>query len=262
MTVTKTQLRSIITGTQEERVESLCQLLNYPVVQKDPQGSRFWYLRPANDKNDAEDTCPIAVSFYPELSELSSDNEVKQFFSSDEQDKVIRGHYTGSTAENQPVMYLLFPLTTQGRIAFILPSESKLRQRSIQSFSYDDQDLLARLGRLQWAELADKVLEKALNLIPQVDWIFYKPAVTAKELAEELAIVTQRIEQVIPSVYHSETEDGYLHKLLKSFQKELLPNLKLSSDDEKEYSFADIYAQTIAYGLFTARVFSYVKILN
>ncbi|MFM7714140.1 MAG: helicase, partial [Microcystis sp.] len=47
--------------------------------------------------------------------------------------------------------------------------------------------------------------------------------------------------------------------LLESFQKELLPNLKLTSDNPKDYSFSDIYAQTIAYGLFTARVFSYVK---
>lgn len=82
-----------------------------------------------------------------------------------------------------------------------------------------------------------------------------KPAVTA----EELAIAAQDIEKIIPEVYQSESENGYLHKLLKSFQKELLPNLKLASDDEKEYSFADIYAQTIVYGLFTARVFSYVK---
>jgi hypothetical protein len=45
--------------------------------------------------------------------------------------------------------------------------------------------------------------------------------------------------------------------LLRSFQKELLPTLKLEPENEKDYSFADIYAQTIAYGLFTARVFSY-----
>lgn len=260
MTITKNVLHLITKGDHEERIKSLCELLCYPLSERDPQGSRFWYLRPAGNKDDAEDTCPIAVSFYTQLNNLTSDNEVKQFFSSDEQDKVIRGHYIKSTAENQPVMYLLFPSEGgNGRVAFILPTESRLTERSIQSFSYDDDDLLARLGRLQWAQLADKVLEKALNLIPQVDWIFFKPTTTAKELAEELAIASLGIEQVIPAVYHQETEDGYLHKLLKSFQKELLPNLKLSSNDEKEYSFADIYAQTMAYGLFTARVFSYVK---
>ncbi|MFN9861459.1 MAG: N-6 DNA methylase, partial [Pseudanabaena sp.] len=44
-----------------------------------------------------------------------------------------------------------------------------------------------------------------------------------------------------------------------SFQRELLPSLKLAAESEKDYSFADIYAQTIAYGLFTARVFSHVR---
>jgi len=56
---------------------------------------------------------------------------------------------------------------------------------------------------------------------------------------------------------NSEPSDGYLRRLLRSFQKELLPTLKLEPENEKDYSFADIYAQTIAYGLFTARVFSY-----
>lgn len=54
-------------------------------------------------------------------------------------------------------------------------------------------------------------------------------------------------------------EEGYLHKLLKSFQQELLPSLSLASENEKDYSFSDIYAQTIAYSLFTARIFSYVQ---
>lgn len=50
-----------------------------------------------------------------------------------------------------------------------------------------------------------------------------------------------------------------MHKLYQSFQKELLPDLKLphAEDDAKDYTFADIYAQTISYGLFTARVFGY-----
>ncbi|MGL5083855.1 MAG: N-6 DNA methylase [Microcoleaceae cyanobacterium] len=65
------------------------------------------------------------------------------------------------------------------------------------------------------------------------------------------------IEQAIPTVYNAERSDGYLHTLLTSFQRELLPTLKLKPDNDKDYSFADIYAQTISYGLFTARVFSY-----
>jgi plasmid stabilization system protein ParE len=62
-------------------------------------------------------------------------------------------------------------------------------------------------------------------------------------------------------VYRDENseKDGYLHKLLKSFQQELLPFLKLEAENDKDYSFADIYAQTVAYSLFTARVFSHLK---
>ena len=117
----------------------------------------------------------------------------------------------------------------------------------------------ARLNRLRQSELArtDRMQEKALSVIPLVEWAFYKPIETAKELAEKLAEVSRKIEQAIPIVYDAERSDGYLHSLLISFQRELLPTLKLKADNDKDYSFADIYAQTIAYGLFTARVFSY-----
>ncbi len=259
MGINQQQLKAIFTGTESERIESLRQLLGYTFVQRDPQGSRFWYFRPAENDDDIADTLPIAVGFFPELNDLTSDKQVKQYFTSDEQDGYIRGHYFKANIENQPVIYLLFPTEIKGRVAFILPTETHIRHRGIHSFATDEHDLLARLNSLHWDELQDRILERAINLIPQVDWIFYKPTATAQELAQELAIATQRIEQAIPQVYNAESDDGYLHQLLSSFQKELLPNLKIASTDQKEYSFADIYAQTIAYGLFTARVFSYVK---
>ncbi|MBN3870199.1 hypothetical protein [Nostoc sp. JL33] len=47
MTFTKEQLQAVMTGTDlNHRVEALRQLLGYPVKEHDPQGSRFWYLRP------------------------------------------------------------------------------------------------------------------------------------------------------------------------------------------------------------------------
>ena len=268
MPITAAQLKTIVTGDESARAESLRTILNYPVLERDSQGSRFWYLRPGGNPEDAAETCPIAVGFYQELNR-GTDQEIKQFLTSEPQQQEIYGHYIDRIAEDQPVMYLLFPffpfeeelggIKNQARVAFILPTEGGLRQRGIQTFAFEDEDLRARLARLHWDELADKILEKALNLIPQVDWIFYKPAETAQELAHELAAVTQRIERAIPDVYSQENQGGYLHKLLESFRKELLPNLKLNSEDQKDYSFSDIYAQTIAYGLFTARVFSYVK---
>ena len=92
-----------------------------------------------------------------------------------------------------------------------------------------------------------------------MDWVFYKPIETAKELALQLALVTRRIEQAISDVFAKEQANDYLQRLLESFKRELLPSLKPFAENEKDYSFADIYAQTIAYGLFTARVFRQVR---
>ena len=260
-------LQAVASGTQESRVEVLRQILDYPLKQRDPEGSRFWFLRPGADKDEAEDTCPIAVGFYSELDGLSND-DIKQFLTADEQQREIYGHYTGRIIPNQPVMYLLLPEGDSpagtlperlGQVAMILPTDGKLRQRQIQTFSWADEDLQARLNRLRQDTLArtNRMKDAALSVIPLVEWAFYKPITTAKELAQKLAEVSRRIERVIPDVYRAEPNDGYLRGLLRSFQKELLPTLKLEPENEKDYSFADIYAQTIAYGLFTARVFSY-----
>ena len=246
-------------GNREQRVEELRTQLGYPTKQRDPSGSRFWYLRPGEDEDEAEYTCPIAVGFYSELDEMPR-QEVPSFLTADEQQQEIYGHYTNRVIPDQPVMYLLLPEEEQeGTVAMILPTETKLRKRQIQTFSWDAEDLQARLSRLQQATLTrtNRMRESALSVVPLVEWAFYKPIRTAKELAEKLAAVSRRIEQAIPAVYEAEGRDGYLHTLLLSFQRELLPTLKLEAKTKKDYSFADIYAQTIAYGLFTARIFSY-----
>jgi predicted helicase len=103
-----------------------------------------------------------------------------------------------------------------------------------------------------------KFQEQRLFSVPLVEWAFREPIKTAQELAQELAGVSREMEQII-SGYKEATLNEYLKNLFNSFKRELLPNLKVSSDNAKDYSFADIYAQTIAYGLFTARVFSHVQ---
>ena len=273
MSISSEQLQPVAVGSQENRVEALRLLLGYPLKQRDPEGSRFWFLRPGVDEDEAKDTCPITVGFYAELNHLGKE-EISQFLTADEQQNEIYGHYIVRIEPNKPVMYLLLPDSEastgtlrvgeahpwypSGRVAMILPSEGKLRRRQIQSFAWMDQDLQARLNRLRQSELArGRMQEKALSVIPLVEWAFYKPIETAEELATKLAKVSHKIEQAIPTVYDAERADGYLHTLLTSFQRELLPTLKLKADNDKDYSFADIYAQTISYGLFTARVFSY-----
>ncbi|MBU2552802.1 MAG: DNA methyltransferase, partial [Proteobacteria bacterium] len=70
---------------------------------------------------------------------------------------------------------------------------------------------------------------------------------TSKDLASRLADLAKRIRSRTNMVLAIETERGHLRKLYKSFQEALIHDL--SEDD-----FADMYAQTIAYGLLAARV--------
>jgi len=86
--------------TQESRVEALRQMLDYPLKQRDPGGSRFWFLRPSTDEDEVEDTCPIAVGFYSELDGLT-DSESKQCLTADEQQREIYGHYIGHIISRQ-----------------------------------------------------------------------------------------------------------------------------------------------------------------
>ncbi len=69
---------------------------------------------------------------------------------------------------------------------------------------------------------------------------------TSPQLAIELARCAKRIKRHILSVLGVELEDGPLHKLYEDFKKVLIHDL--TKDD-----FADMYAQTISYGLFSAR---------
>ena len=67
-----------------------------------------------------------------------------------------------------------------------------------------------------------------------------------KELASRMAALAQMIHNIIQKAFKSEEGGGTLHAQLKGFQDVLLHDL--NSDQ-----FADMYAQTICYGLFAAR---------
>jgi predicted helicase len=70
---------------------------------------------------------------------------------------------------------------------------------------------------------------------------------TSKDLAVRLADLARAIRARIQTVLTIETENGPVTKLMKAFRQALIHDL--SRDD-----FADMYAQTIAYGLLSARV--------
>lgn len=69
---------------------------------------------------------------------------------------------------------------------------------------------------------------------------------TSKELAQRMAHLTHLIRDLIVNSFEHEPQSGSLHTQLLAFQEHLIPELSVPD-------FADMYAQTIAYGLFAAR---------
>ena len=70
---------------------------------------------------------------------------------------------------------------------------------------------------------------------------------TSKRLSERLAELARAIRDRIQTALSIETEAGPLTKLMKAFQTALV-------HDMDEAGFADMYAQTITYGLLSARI--------
>lgn len=70
---------------------------------------------------------------------------------------------------------------------------------------------------------------------------------TSRELSERLAALARAIRDRIQTALAIESESGPLTKLMKAFQTSLVHDL--DGDD-----FSDMYAQTIAYGLLSARI--------
>jgi hypothetical protein len=68
----------------------------------------------------------------------------------------------------------------------------------------------------------------------------------SRTLAEVLARPARMVRDTIVGIFDREKDEGGLHNQLAAFRETLLPDLKPAG-------FADLYAQTIAYGLFAAR---------
>ena len=69
---------------------------------------------------------------------------------------------------------------------------------------------------------------------------------TPKELAGRMARLAHMIRELIIKAFEKETESGSLHAQYLAFRESLIPDLSTEQ-------FADMYAQTIAYGLFAAK---------
>jgi predicted helicase len=83
---------------------------------------------------------------------------------------------------------------------------------------------------------------------------------TAQDLARRMAGMTRIIRDLIKESFQQEVENGWLHNWLVAFRKVLVPDLKpFLTDTERRKpkrppAFDDMFAQTLAYGLFAARV--------
>ncbi len=88
------------------------------------------------------------------------------------------------------------------------------------------------------------------KLAQLLDSFFKQPALTvgtAQELARRMAAMTRNVRDLIIGTFQHEQEKGWLHNWLTAFRETLIPDLD-------EAQFADMFAQTIAYGLFAAAV--------
>ncbi len=70
---------------------------------------------------------------------------------------------------------------------------------------------------------------------------------TAEQLADSMAGYARTMQQQAIVAFQQEADGGWLHQWLRAFQGTLIPDL-----DER--TFSDMFAQTLVYGLFAARV--------
>lgn len=106
---------------------------------------------------------------------------------------------------------------------------------------------------------ADLLLKRG---IPDLVWATGRPAITldseafhgyresirsAAALSARMAEVAQDVRDEVSSLYEIETDDGPIRRLFRDVQEQLLGDLTPAR-------FADVYAQTMVYGLLTARI--------
>ena len=102
-------------------------------------------------------------------------------------------------------------------------------------------------GKLKWPDDEDDIERWRSGWSSAFTLRHRETITTSKELAIRLAELARGIRKRANRVLEVETEDGPLRKLMAAFREALIHDL----DDD---GFADMYAQTIAYGLLSARV--------
>lgn len=107
----------------------------------------------------------------------------------------------------------------------------------------------ATLGRLRGGEIVP-LADGAAALTDLLTRFFNQEVtavVTAEELAKRMAHLAKLMDRAITATFDQEKDSGPFHAQLRAFQEALIPSLTPAE-------FADMYAQTLTYGLFAARV--------
>ncbi len=120
---------------------------------------------------------------------------------------------------------------------------------------WDDRDTVLHLGhacetlteRLHWPDDQDDVDTWREQWASAFTVRHREVITTSQAMAVRLAELARKIRRTVNAVLEVESEDGPVRKLHRAFKEALIHDL--SEDD-----FADMYAQTIAYGLLSARV--------
>jgi hypothetical protein len=120
----------------------------------------------------------------------------------------------------------------------------------LKEFSWDETEthfhyILDYLGSLRWPEGADqnKWREQWRNAFRGST---RKAIKTAEQLAVYMADLARDMRKRVNDAFEVESEKGPLHAMLNTFKKTLIHDLEPDA-------FADMYAQTVTYGLFSAR---------
>lgn len=143
------------------------------------------------------------------------------------------------------------------RISFahFTPGESATDLPTLKVLGWDGQDTALHLDRvanslhkqLAWPDDESDLEEWRSQWRSAFRLRHRETITTAKDLSVRLAELARDIRDRIRTVLSVESKDGPLRKLLEAFRQSLVADL-----DEK--GFADMYAQTIAYGLLSARI--------
>ncbi len=162
-----------------------------------------------------------------DLNEIEKSEQLKRYLTLD---NLILTNYTEFRwyVGGKRRLTAIVPLRSGGR-----SSDLPLRSGGIKGGNHDPQ-ALSSVEELLRAFLEHEVLEIA----------------TPKDLAQRMAGLCRNIDKIIVEAFTAKQESELLHGLKDAFERTLLPDLSPEQ-------FADMFAQTLAYGLFAARVNHY-----